>query len=313
MSRIIKITRQTAAEIIEDFKAALLGSKLADGKINFTKTFGTINRKAKIFFTEMAWLKMQTLVREFDKEVAWHGVARRGEDESKDEYFITDILVYPQEVSSATVNTDQKEYETWLMEKDDDVFNNIRMQGHSHVNMSTSPSGVDLTHQESILEQLNDDMFYIFMIWNKKGDKTIKIYDMKKNTLFETGDVTVEVIDDGTGLEAFLKEAKKMVKNKVYTTPVSQYSGGYGGHYGYGSYYQNQNKQSKVEPKNENSKQQTTSPSASNVVPIPSTGRKGKRKGKKKGKSTCGDKQTSFMGFSYDDDDLNDPFYSMGT
>ena len=84
----------------------------------------------------------------------------------------------------------------WLMNHEDDVFNNIRMQGHSHVNMGVTPSGVDNSLYERILEQLDDEMFYIFLIYNKKGDKTFKIYDLAKNILFETGDVTVKVLDD---------------------------------------------------------------------------------------------------------------------
>lgn len=221
MSKIIKITPDCIDDIRKEFEAALSKIRAADGKINFTKTFSYINRKATVYFSEVAWLKMQSLIREFDKEVAWHGIAYRGEDISKDDYYITDILVYPQEVTGATVNTDQEQYEMWLMRHDDDVFNNIRMQGHSHVNMGTTPSSVDTTHQEKILDQLEDDMFYIFMIWNKKGESTIKIYDLAKNILFDGNDVTVEVSEDHIGLDKFIKEAKNMVKNKTYSYIVN--------------------------------------------------------------------------------------------
>jgi len=190
MSKIIKLTDENLDEIRRDFETALHGLKLSDGKINFTKSFGNIDRKAKLYFAEVAYLKMLTLVREFDKEVAWHGIAHRKDDEA-DAYVISDILVYPQEVTGSTVNTDQEEYQMWLMNQEDDVFNNIRMQGHSHVNMGTSPSTVDTSLYERILEQLDDDMFYIFLIWNKRNEKTIKIYDLAENVLFETADVTV--------------------------------------------------------------------------------------------------------------------------
>lgn len=217
MSKIIKMTPEYLNQVLEEFKKELESGRFSDGKINFSKTFSTIDRKATVYFTELAWLKMKTLVREFSKEVAWHGIAKRGEDESKDEYFIEDILVYPQEVTGATVSTDQEKYQMWLMEHDDEVFNNIRMQGHSHVNMGVTPSGVDTALYERILSQLDDDMFYIFMIWNKSDAKTVKIYDMKKNILFETSDVTVEVLDDGTGIESFLKNAKDLVVDKTYS------------------------------------------------------------------------------------------------
>lgn len=213
MAKIIQLTPECIEQARHEFEESLAKLKLSDGKITFTKSFSTIQRRATIYFTEIAWLKMQTLIREFDKEVAWHGVTVRGEDPEKDEYFITDIIVYPQTVTGVTVTTDQEEYEHWLDGLDNDVFNNLRMQGHSHVNMGTTPSGVDNNLYESILGQLKSTMFYIFMIWNKRGEKTIKLYDMAKNVLFETADCTVSILDDGTGTEAFLKDAKSKVRN----------------------------------------------------------------------------------------------------
>lgn len=308
MSKMIKLTPECLAEIRKDFETSLDGAKIADGKISYTKTFGYINRKATVYFTEMAWMKMQTLIREFDKEVAWHGVAYRGEDESKDEYFITDILVYPQEVTGATVNTDQGKYETWLMMHEDDVFNNIRMQGHSHVNMGTTPSGVDTTHQEKILAQLEDDMFYIFMIWNKRGEKNIKIYDLAKNILFDGTDVSVEVQDDGTGMAAFIAEAKKMVQDKKYTvTPPTNngYKSVYGSCYSGGSgNYGNTDTGKKNDKKPDENKHSISANSNSSGKK-----RKGKRKGGTHPNNACNQSQlTLFSGADYDYDDKDDPY-----
>ena len=297
MSKIIKITPDCLNEIRQDFEATLRSAKVADGKISYTKTFGYINRKATIYFAETAWLKMQTLIREFDKEVAWHGIAIRGDDPSKDKYYITDILVYPQEVTGATVNTDQEKYEMWLMQHEDDVFNNIRMQGHSHVNMGTTPSSVDTTHQEKILAQLEDDMFYIFMIWNKRGEKTIKIYDLAKNILFDGTDVTVSVLDDGLGLEAFIKNAKDMVKNKVYTPPAPTTTGNTA-YNGYNTTYPNYQT-----PKNDSKDNEKSDKS------------NGKKKGKRKGhgksvapQSACQSNQQTLFDM-YDDYPYNSEYY----
>ena len=241
MSKYIKLTKEHWEEIIKDFVGSVQNAKLTDGKINYTKTVGTVDRKAKLIFTELAWTKMQALIREFDKEVAWHGVAKRLGEPEKDEYIVEDIIVYPQEVTGSTVNTDQVKYQTWLYEQEDEVFNNIRFQGHSHVNMGTSPSSVDLTHQGEILGMLDDDMFYIFVIWNKKNEKTCKIYDLQKNILFENTDITVEVREDEDGIEKFVKAAKEMVKDKKTTVYSGGYNNGYynGGYYGrdYDDYY----------------------------------------------------------------------------
>lgn len=310
MSKMIKLTPECLAEIRKDFESSLQGAKVADGKISYTKTFGYINRKAKVFFTETAWQKMQTLIREFSTEVAWHGVAYRGDDESKDEYYITDILVYPQEVTGGTVNTDQEKYEMWLMMHEDDVFNNIRMQGHSHVNMGTSPSSVDTAHQEKILAQLEDDMFYIFMIWNKRGEKTIKIYDLAKNILFDGTDVTVEVQDDGTGMSAFLAEAKKMVADKkpAVQTTTNGYRGGYGGYYGgySGNYGNTGGKKDEKKPEEKKQNPPANSGSAGKK-------RKGKRKGGSNPNNACSQSQlTLFNGTGCDYDDMDDHYGAFG-
>lgn len=233
MAKLIKIGPECLEEVRKEFEESLKNLKLSDGKISFTKTLGTIQSRADLNFTDIAWQKMQALVREFDKEVAWHGIAFRDEDPDKNAYTITDIIVYPQEVTGATVTTDQTKYQTWLMDHDDDVFNNIRMQGHSHVNMSVSPSGVDTSLYERILNQLDDTMFYIFLIWNKKGEKTVKIYDLAKNILFETSDVDVHILGNGFDMNAFLTDAREKVQTKPVTVTQGNYGGGWGGWGGY--------------------------------------------------------------------------------
>lgn len=237
MSRPIKMTQQYLDECRQDFEKALQLAKLADGKLNFTKTFTCGSHKAVVYFTPEAWAKMVMLVKEFDKEVAWHGVASRIDDDaSVDEYLISDILVYPQSVTGATVEMDTEEYAQWIMDNiEDERFNEIHMQGHSHVNMGTTPSSVDLNHQEEILNMLDDEDFYIFMIWNKSFTSNTKVYDLKKNVLFENTDVTVKIIGGSEDLDAFMQAAKSMVKTKTYQP--SSYSG-YGGYSGYGSRYE---------------------------------------------------------------------------
>ena len=242
MAKIIKLTPEMAEQCRKEFDESLLKAKqefeeslsenkLKDGKVDYTfsrytKSFNSDSRKATLHFTEIAWMKMKALIREFSTEVAWHGIAYRDEDETKDDYYITDILVYPQKVTGGNVETDQEKYQTWLYSLEDEQFNNVRMQGHSHVNMDTSPSAVDLAHQAKIIGQLEDDMFYIFMIWNKSDSKNIKIYDLRKNVLFEknatTNDVDV-VISEEIGIDKFIKEAKEICKPPVTTYP--HYSG----------------------------------------------------------------------------------------
>lgn len=316
MSKAIRMTDEHRRQILAEFAVALQGTKLADGKISFVKTLTIEKQRATVYFTASAWTKMVMLIKEFDKEVAWHGVAYRSEDESKNEYYITDILVYPQEVTGATVNTDQERYQTWLYQHDDEVFNNIRMQGHSHVNMGVSPSSVDTTHQEQILDQLEDDMFYIFMIWNKSFNHFFKVYDMKKNILFESNDVDVKIADGGIGLTEFIQNAKDMVKNKGYTP---------GSYSGYGNTYSGYRP-----PYAANQPAATTPSKQTSKKDEPKKGGKGKKDKKRTkfssqtwaGANACDETgeeddniydliQSSFDEYGDDNPHLKDPFYAQ--
>lgn len=240
MSKIIKFTPELIDEMREEFEKQLKSAKLVDGRFSFIKSFNSSADKAELVFSELAYLKMKALVDMADKEVAWHGVTERGDG---NEYRVSDIMVYPQTVTGATVDMDQAEYAKWIENgilSGDARFDHVHMQGHSHVNMAVSPSSTDLEHQREILGMVRDGGFYIFMIWNKKGDHNIWIYDLAKNKVFENADITVKIDEEDNGISKFLREAKEMVKTKTYTpsAPAKSYTGytGYGGYGGYGGY-----------------------------------------------------------------------------
>lgn len=226
MSKYVKLTAQQKQDYAREFLESLNSAKMSNGKITFEKSLPIIDRKATLYFTPLAWDKMKSLVDNFETEVGWHGLAKRGEDKTKDEYIVYDIMVYPQEVTGSTVTTDQKAYTLWLYAQDDETFNSMRFHGHSHVRMGVSPSGVDNDHQSGILDQLTDDMFYIFNIWNKRGEYNAKIYDLEKNVLFETSDINVKITGCDYDHDEFMKVSKELVKSKSYN-----YSNGYSGSY----------------------------------------------------------------------------------
>ena len=228
MSKPIKLTEELRKSALEEFANSLQKAKMADGEIVYRKNFTyKDSEKATVWFTPVAYAKMLGLIMHFSDEVAWHGVGERLEDAS---FLISDILVYPQTVTTVTVDMDTTEYAKWLIDNiDDDRFNHIIMQGHSHVMMGTSPSGTDLTHQQDILNQLSDDSFYIFMIWNKKLENNIKIFDLKNNTLYEDRDIEYGIYGDDTDIDAFIKEASGNVRK------MTNYSRNYGAASGYNS------------------------------------------------------------------------------
>lgn len=229
MSKRIRVTEDLAEEIYKDIETMLKNAKLDNGKFNFSKLFTCSQEKATVYFTPEAFLKMYVLIMNFDIEVGWYGVARRYGEENENKYIISDILVYPQEVSSVTVDFDETEYAKWQNENiDDDRIFELYMHGHSHVKMGTTPSQTDLKHQKDILNLMSNDSFYIFTIFNQKMEHTTVVYDMKKNIYFEKGDVKVEILTESEPIDEFLKNAKKIAVKKTYSGYSSSYNYNYG-------------------------------------------------------------------------------------
>lgn len=213
MSRPIVLTNEVIDSLIKDFAESLKKKRLFDGKLNYSAKLKAENDdKVNVVFSNLAFTKMLSLVMCFDDEVAWHGTVER----DGDTFYITDIMVYPQEVTGATVNTDQEKYTKWLYEFDDETFNSIRFQGHSHVNMAVNPSSTDLNHQESILTQLSSDDFYIFLIINKKMQIFIRVFDLASNTMYDTDDINLFLGNQQFDMTVFNAEAKEMVTKKTY-------------------------------------------------------------------------------------------------
>lgn len=229
MPKPIRLTEDLIQKMAQEFAETIRKTRLTDGKVSYHKAFtypGRDDLRVRIWYTPMAYLKQTFLMNHFSTEVAWHGVVERLSDE---EFLIKDILMYPQVVTGTTVNTDQEKYQQWLMELDDDSANGLHMHAHSHVYMSTSPSTTDLAHQEQIVAQLDGDMFYIFMIWNKRAEHTVKVYDYKTNTMYEDSDVDIGIYSEGVDLFDFMDDSKEMVQTKSYAS-----GGNYGSSYGGG-------------------------------------------------------------------------------
>jgi hypothetical protein len=159
--------------------------------------------KPIVFLTTTAYVKMTHLIHNCNKELAWHGTVSK----INNNYLIEDILVYPQTVTSTTVDSDDEKYPLWCMNLNDEVINKLRFQGHSHVNMGTSPSGRDTTNWKNFLNILKEDEFYIFCIGNKKGEYYWTIYDNAINIMFENKDITWMVVDEaGNNIVDWTKE-----------------------------------------------------------------------------------------------------------
>ena len=163
-----------------------------------------------IHMTLLAYVKMSKLVATSDKEIAWHGhVTKEGNVMT-----INDIYVYPQVVTSATVDAHEEQYGGWMISTFKEELNHIRMQGHSHVNMGVSPSSTDTTYYKDLLSQIDD--FYIFLIINKKGEVHTRVYDKINNVLYT--EIPLNIIQDGVilDLNGWTKSSLEMIRPNQY-------------------------------------------------------------------------------------------------
>ena len=210
----IRITEEDKAKLIADFTSALEQARMTDGKINIIKNFGSVKAEGEdrplIVYTADAYLKMDLLVRKFDSEVAWHGLVKRAENNV---FLVYDVVMFDQIVTGVTVNTDQDAYTRFLEKLPMETANNMLFHGHSHVNMGVTPSAVDMTHRDQILQTAKEDGFWLFQIWNKKGDISTALYDMAANRYYDDNDVDLQIMfqDKSTSSE-FLTEAVSHVK-----------------------------------------------------------------------------------------------------
>lgn len=209
--KLIKNSEEIITLIRNEFEKYL--QNLKDGadvsfKLEMDKL--TTVTKPKIIFTKDAYCKMLTLVNNNTGEVGWNGTVERDDLTFK----ITDILVYPQDVTGTTVTCDEIETGVWLNSFPNEIFNKIRFQAHSHVNMTVTPSSVDRAMYDKYESSVIDDGdYYIFMIVNKKGDFFVELYDTVSNKVYYYKDVDIEI----EGMSEFLEQAKSNIREYKYT------------------------------------------------------------------------------------------------
>lgn len=224
----ITINETVKQDLIEKFTNYINSAKLSDNRINFSanifeNTLPAEIKRPTVYINSEAYLKMMLYVRDTSTEIAWHGTVER--DISRNLYYIKNVFLYPQKVSGATVDTDQDKYNEWREDLDDDTYNQLRFQGHSHVNFGVIPSGTDLAYYDDILQVLPKNDYYIFMILNKSGDITLLIYDLATNIIYETQDIDMKIItEDSNDLINDITETKKELCKYPYQTTTTHIS-----------------------------------------------------------------------------------------
>lgn len=227
----INIDEAFKQDIIAKFTDYINKTKFTDNRITFATDINTAVDATNlthptVYISTTAYLKMLLYIRDTNVEIAWHGTVERNQEQNW--YHIKDVFLYPQIIRAATVDTDQEKYQEWLQNiEDDEVFNNIRFQGHSHVNMGVSPSSTDLNMYNNFLQILPKNDYYIFMIMNKLGAITCFIYDLAKNLIYETADINIKILAPKTQdlIKDIESEKTKYCEKPTYTyTNYNEYT-----------------------------------------------------------------------------------------
>ena len=160
-----------------------------------------------------AFSKMQHLVTWSDVEVGWLGVVKRLDHT----YTIKDIFLFDQEVNSVTCEITPESLALFAedllkLKCGMEIFNNIRMWGHSHVNMPVSPSHQDDVQFEELAKNSGD--YFIRVIANKKGELKVDLTDVEAGVTY----LNIEwKLEDEFDSDYFYQEYLEKVKTKKQT------------------------------------------------------------------------------------------------
>lgn len=228
----LKLKESEREDFLDEIRKANYKTSLISGIVErYSKITYKDIKKPTIRISANVLEQMYALVAECDTECQWHGLVDR--DLETNTYRIHEVLMFDQKNSGVSTDTDEDTYNEWLVEimKTPDRFKQLRLHGHSHVNMAVYSSGVDDQFQKDILKTLQDGDFYIYFIMNKKRELCIFIYDYEQGILFSNNDKLseIEIVLTNDEDKAFAEEAKELLKkhSKPSITTYKTYGRGY--------------------------------------------------------------------------------------
>lgn len=163
----------------------------------------------RIEYSVKAYEKIQFIVHHQDIEISWHGFVTM----KKNKIVINDIIIYPQQTSSARIETDDTEYARFVGRLKPEEVSSMRYQGHSHVNMGVAPSTTDYDYYRGVIKNTGKGI-QVFGIFNKKEDMIHMIIDI------DTQEVYVpKVIIPPTQFHDILNDIKDNISSIKYVAP----------------------------------------------------------------------------------------------
>ena len=171
----------------------------------------------QIIILPLALQKMEYYVKHCDTEIGWLGQVVRQDNY----YIIKDVYLFKQEVHSTTCEITPEglaEFAEEILNQENglEIYNSIRLWGHSHVNMTVSASGQD-DSQMKLFKETGCDWF-LRTIANKHGDMEFTLFDYKNNYIVEDVPWQMWIGLDIELEDSIKKEIESKVQKKTYTT-----------------------------------------------------------------------------------------------
>lgn len=167
---------------------------------------------------DVALQKMKIYVDECPDEIGWLGVASR----EGSLVTIRDVILFDQDVHATTTEITPEglsQFAEELVKEEGGVelWNNIKVWGHSHVNMSTSPSGQDDSQME-VFEDSGHEWF-VRIIANKKGELVADFYDFETGICYIDTPWNIEYTGEAKRINDRIEELYRYIEeetNKLY-------------------------------------------------------------------------------------------------
>ena len=168
----------------------------------------TLAKKPIVLFSSDAILKMKLYTKEVNDEVGWLGTVNK----IGNNYYVSDVFLFEQDVHGTTTEITPEGLTTFaeeILKEEDGIekWNNMKLWGHSHVNMGVFASSQD---DKQIKELKANTDFFIRVIMNKKDEIKIDITD--DDVAIENADFAEINNQDVTNLLKLIEEAKAQIE-----------------------------------------------------------------------------------------------------
>jgi hypothetical protein len=171
------------------------------------------------------------MVEEHDEEVGFFGIVDEINTNNRITYYVREIFYPKHQLANAgtcEISTEgESDMINWVCDKrSEDDLGKIKLWGHSHHTMGTSPSGQD--ESQAIDRMISRQSYVIRAICNKSGEMSLSFYDYDRMLRFDDVPYVVEENAEESAAREKIRALKQVNIPKPVMHPVittGQYRG----------------------------------------------------------------------------------------